>query len=47
MQKPAEALPLLERLVAEFEQSEYLEDAKKLAETLKADLSKKAKNGSM
>ena len=47
MQKPAEALPLLERLVAEFEQSEYLEGAKKLAETLKADLSKKAKNGSM
>lgn len=47
MQKPAEALPLLERLAAEFEQSEYLEVGKKLAETLKADLSKKAKNGSM
>jgi outer membrane protein assembly factor BamD len=45
--RPAEALPYLDRLVAEFEQSEYLEEARKLAATLKADLSKKAKNGSV
>jgi outer membrane protein assembly factor BamD len=47
MQRAAEALPWLDRLVSEFEQSEYLEDAKKLAATLKADMTKKAKNGSM
>jgi outer membrane protein assembly factor BamD len=47
MQQPAEALPYLDRLVKEFEQSEYLEEAEKLVVTLKADLSKKAKNGSM
>jgi outer membrane protein assembly factor BamD len=47
MGRSAEALPYLDRLVAEFEQSEYLEDAKKLATTLKADMTKKAKNGSM
>ena len=44
--KPAEALPLLDRLVSEFESSEYLEEAKKLAETLKADV-KKPKTGSV
>jgi len=44
--RPAEALPLLDRLVSEFESSEYLEQAKKLAETLKADV-KKAKTGSV
>lgn len=44
--RPAEALPYLDRLVTEFEVSEYLEEAKKLAETLKADL-KKAKPGSV
>ena len=43
---PAEALPYLDRLVTEFEVSEYLEEAKKLAETLKADV-KKAKPGSV
>ena len=47
MGRSAEALPYLDRLVSEFEQSEYLEDAKKLATTLKADMTKKAKNGSM
>ena len=47
MSKPAEALPYLDRLVTEFEQSEYLEEAKKLVVTLKADMTKKAKNGSM
>jgi outer membrane assembly lipoprotein YfiO len=44
--RPAEALPYLDRLVAEFESSEYLEQAKKLAETLKADV-KKPKTGSV
>lgn len=44
--RPAEALPYLDRLVTEFEVSEYLEEAKKLAETLKADM-KKAKPGSV
>ena len=44
--RPAEALPLLDRLVSEFESSEYLEQAKKLAETLKADV-KKPKTGSV
>jgi outer membrane protein assembly factor BamD len=46
MQRTADALPLLDRLIEEFESSEYLEEAKKLSETLKAD-QKKAKNGSM
>jgi len=44
--RPAEALPYLDRLVSEFETSEYLEQAKKLAETLKADV-KKPKIGSV
>lgn len=44
--RPVEALPYLDRLVTEFEVSEYLEEAKKLAETLKADM-KKAKTGSV
>jgi outer membrane protein assembly factor BamD len=46
MKREAEALPYLDRLISEFEFSEHLEDAKKLAETLKADM-KKAKNGSL
>ena len=46
MKREAEALPYLDRLISEFESSEHLEDAKKLAETLKADM-KKAKNGSL
>jgi outer membrane protein assembly factor BamD len=46
MKREAEALPYLDRLISEFEYSEHLEDAKKLAETLKADM-KKAKNGSL
>jgi outer membrane assembly lipoprotein YfiO len=45
MKKPAEALPYLDRLIVEFESSEYLEEARKLAETLKADV--KAKTGSV
>lgn len=44
--RPAEALPYLDRLIVEFEASEYLEQARKLSETLKADV-KKAKNGSV
>lgn len=49
MKRPAEALPYLDRLIAEFESSEYLEEARKLAETLKADVKdvKKAKPGSV
>ncbi|MEO8077574.1 MAG: outer membrane protein assembly factor BamD [Acidobacteriota bacterium] len=47
VQRPAEALPYLDRLAAEFEQSEYLEEARKLAVTLKDEQTKKAKNGSM
>jgi outer membrane protein assembly factor BamD len=39
--RPAEALPYLDRLLKEFEQSEYLEEARTLAATLKADLAKK------
>ncbi len=41
MNRQAEALPYLDRLVSEFEQSEYLDEAKALAETLKADLAEK------
>jgi len=37
MNRQAEALPYLDRLVSEFEQSEYLEQARTLAATLKAD----------
>jgi outer membrane protein assembly factor BamD len=36
--RPAEALPFYERLVKEFEQSDYLEQAKKRIEDLKATL---------
>jgi len=46
MKREVEALPYLDRLVNEFEYSEHLEEAKKLAETLKADM-KKTKNGSL
>jgi outer membrane protein assembly factor BamD len=47
MRREKEALPLLDRLINEFESSEYLEEAKKLADTLNADQTKKAKNGSL
>jgi outer membrane protein assembly factor BamD len=36
MKRPAEALPLYEKLVAEFEQSDHLDDAKKRIAELKA-----------
>ena len=40
LKRPAEALPYLDRLVKEFEQSEYLEQARTLAATLKTDQAK-------
>jgi outer membrane assembly lipoprotein YfiO len=46
MNRSAEAVPLLDRLIVEFEQSEYLAEAKKLIETLKAD-QKTPKDGSV
>jgi outer membrane protein assembly factor BamD len=39
--RPAEALPYLDRLIAEFEQSEYLERARKQAGEIKTSLTKK------
>lgn len=39
--RPAEALPYLDKLVAEFEQSEHLEEAKQQLATLKAEMAKK------
>jgi outer membrane protein assembly factor BamD len=47
MNRSAEAVANLDRLVVEFEQSEFLEQAKKLIDTLKADPAKKPKNGSV
>jgi outer membrane protein assembly factor BamD len=41
IQRPAEALPYLDKLVAEFQKSEYLEQARKLSEQLKQELPKK------
>ena len=43
MSRPAEALPYFERLVKEFEQSEYLEKAHKRIAELKAATPAKAK----
>lgn len=45
VQRPAEALPYFERLLAEFEQSEHLAEAKKRVEELKAEVVKKAEPG--
>lgn len=42
VQRPAEALPYLERLIAEFQQSEYLAEAQKQAAAIKAELAKKS-----
>ena len=39
--RPAEALPYLDRLLAEFEQSQYLADAQQQAADLKAQFNKK------
>ncbi|HEX5475418.1 MAG TPA: outer membrane protein assembly factor BamD [Vicinamibacterales bacterium] len=44
--RPAEALPYFERLVEEFEQSDYLERAKKAAAEIKAQLAAKTGGGS-
>jgi outer membrane protein assembly factor BamD len=41
IERPFEALPYYERLLAEFEESEHLEDARKRIEELKALLAKK------
>lgn len=40
VKSPAEALPLLDRLLKEFEVSEFLEEARTLAATLKAEMTK-------
>jgi outer membrane protein assembly factor BamD len=40
IQRPAEALPFYERLIKEFETSQYLAEATKRAEALKADAAK-------
>jgi outer membrane protein assembly factor BamD len=42
IQRPAEALPYYERLLKEFEVSEYLEEARRRSETIRAGLTKKA-----
>jgi outer membrane protein assembly factor BamD len=39
--RPADALPHLDRLITEFEQSEHLEEARKLVTELKAAITKK------
>ena len=41
IQRPAEALPYYERLLKEFEQSEYLAEATKRVDALKAGMAKK------
>ena len=40
--RPAEALPYLDKLIGEFEQSEYLEEARRQSAELKAQVLKKA-----
>jgi outer membrane protein assembly factor BamD len=45
IQRPAEALPFYERLIKEFESSEYLAEATKRVEALKASLPATAKPG--
>ncbi len=45
IQRPAEALPFLDRLIQEFEQSEHLEEAKKQAEEIRAQLAAKKTGG--
>ena len=42
VQRPAEALPFYDRLMKEFERSEYLAEATKRSETLKAEIAKAA-----
>jgi outer membrane protein assembly factor BamD len=47
MQKPAEALPYFDKLLKEFEQSEYLELARKQMESLKATAPPAKANGAV
>ncbi len=42
IQRPAEALPFYERLIKEFETSEFLAEATKRSTALKAELAKAA-----
>jgi outer membrane protein assembly factor BamD len=42
MNQPAQALPYLDKLIAEFEQSEFLAEAQKLSADLKAEMVKKS-----
>ena len=44
LQRQAEALPVFEQLVREFEKSEYLDDARKRITELKAQIAAKASN---
>ncbi len=44
--RPPEALPLFEQLVKEFEKSEYLADAQKRIDEIKALMSAEVKKGS-
>ncbi len=46
IKRPAEALPYYDKLIAEFEASEYLEEARKRSVALKAELAKDASTGS-
>ena len=43
IERPAEALPYYEKLLAEFEKSEYLENARKRAEAIKSGLAVQVK----
>jgi outer membrane protein assembly factor BamD len=45
IKRPAEALPLYEKLIAEFEQSEYLVESRRRSAALKAELDKTGKTG--
>ena len=45
VQRPAEALPYYEKLIAELERSEYLAEAQKRVTELKAEMAKKVKDG--
>jgi outer membrane protein assembly factor BamD len=41
LSRPAEALPFYEKVIAEFKESEYLEDARKRVDTVKAEMAAK------
>ena len=42
IKRPAEALPYYDRLIKEFETSEFLPEAQKRAEVIRAEMEKKA-----